>query len=75
MSGNLTNNNRNDDQMNKDTYESVMQFCARFGVPAAAALTVFFTSLVMANGVFVSICAGIFVFAFAAWVSTTFFSH
>lgn len=74
MAGNATPNN-NDDQMNTDTYRAVMDFSTKFGFPAAAALTVMFTSLVMANGLLPSFFYAILTFVISLTVVKLFFSH
>jgi len=70
-----TTNDKKDDEMNRNTYNAVMNFSATFGVPAALALSAFFTSLVMANGFWLSV--GVFIVTFVAvlLIAKTFFTH
>ncbi|MEL6112646.1 MAG: hypothetical protein AAFR20_07565 [Pseudomonadota bacterium] len=74
MAGNTTSN-ENDDQMNSDTYKSVMDFGTKIGLPVTAGITVMFTSLVLANGIFISLIAGAVTYLFANIVVRAFFSH
>ncbi len=74
MSDNVTKSN-SDDEMNRNTYKAVMDFSAKFGVPAAVGLTVMFTSLVMANGFFMSLFVGFASFMFTIMIVKMFFSH
>lgn len=67
--------NNGDEKMNVDTYRAVMDFSTRIGFPLAAALTVMFTSLVLANGILGSIIAAFVTFMFSFFVVKTFFSH
>lgn len=64
-----------DAEQHVKSYEAVMKAGAEFGVPFALALTMFFTSLVMANGIWLSLFAGIAVHVFVFFVVKTFFSH
>lgn len=59
----------------QDTYKSVMRFATEFGVPFAIALTMFFTNLVMANGLPVAIAAAVVTHFFVFFVVKAFFSH
>ncbi|MEL6790998.1 MAG: hypothetical protein AAGH42_11570 [Pseudomonadota bacterium] len=74
MAGNTTSND-DDDQMNSNTYKSVMDFSTRIGLPAAAGITVMFTSLVLAKGIFIALIAGGVTYLFANIVVKSFFSH
>ncbi|NNE41094.1 MAG: hypothetical protein HKN14_09290 [Marinicaulis sp.] len=58
-----------------ESYNSIMKAATEFGVPASLGLAMFFTSLVMANGVFLSLFLGIAVHIFSFFVVRTFFSH
>ena len=64
-----------DAEEHRKAYEAVMKVSAEFGVPFASALTVFFTSLVMANGIWVSLFAGVAVYVFVFLIVKLFFSH
>lgn len=63
-----------DAEEHRKAYEAVMKFGAEFGVPFSLALTMFFTSLVMANGIWISLFAGIAVHVFVFLVVKFFFS-
>ena len=64
-----------DAEEHQRSYQGIMTASAEIGVPLAMALTMFFTSLVMANGIFLSIFAGVFVYVFVHFVVKIFFSH
>lgn len=64
-----------DAEENRKAYEAVMKVSAEFGVPFSLALTMFFTSLVMANGIWVSLFAGVAVYVFVYLIVKFFFSH
>ncbi len=57
------------------SYEGIMKASAQIGVPLAMALATFFTSLVMANGIFTSFFVGVGVYVFVYIVVKVFFSH
>lgn len=71
---NMTSSN-NDSEMNKNTYDAIMGFGTKHGVSLAAALAVFFTSLVMANGLIGSFLAAVVVYIFSFVIVKSFFSH
>lgn len=60
---------------NKKSYEAIMASCVEFGVPFSLGLTMFFTNLVMANGLLVAVIAGLVTHFFVAFVGKTFFQH
>ena len=64
-----------DAEEHRRTYEAVMKASAEFGVPISLALTMFFTNLVMANGVVTAIVAGVAVYVFVYIIVKLFFSH
>ena len=64
-----------DAQEHKQSYQAIMKASAEIGVPFALALTMFFTNLVMANGVWMALVAGIAVYIFVYFVVKMFFSH
>lgn len=64
-----------DAEAHRRSYEGVMRAAAEIGVPFALALTMFFTSLVMANGIWLSLFAGVLVYVFVFFVVKMFFSH
>ncbi|MEM1396095.1 MAG: hypothetical protein AAF742_02620 [Pseudomonadota bacterium] len=64
-----------DSESQRRTYEAVMRFSSQFGVPFAIALTMFFTNLVMGNGVQIAIVAAIATHLFVFFIVKAFFSH
>jgi len=64
-----------DAEEHRRSYEAIMRASAEIGVPFAMALAMFFTSLVMANGIWVSLFAGVAVYLFVFFVVKMFFSH
>ncbi|MEL6361689.1 MAG: hypothetical protein AAFR21_11445 [Pseudomonadota bacterium] len=64
-----------DAEENQKTYQSVMRVSAEIGVPFSLALTMFFTNLVLANGVGAALIAAIVVYVFVFFVVKAFFSH
>lgn len=64
-----------DAEQNRKTYQAVMRFSAEVGVPFCLALGMFFTQLVMANGIGVAAVAGILVYVATFIVVKLFFSH
>lgn len=57
------------------TYKSVMRTSAEIGVPFCLALTMFFTNLVLANGIGVALVMAIITYLFVFFVVKAFFSH
>ncbi len=64
-----------DAEEHKKSYDGIMGAATEVGVPAALGLTTMFTSLVMANGVVMSILAGVVVYIFSHVVVKMFFAH
>lgn len=64
-----------DAEEHKKAYEGIMGAATEVGVPAALGLTMMFTSLVMANGVLLSILAGVVVYVLSHIIVKVFFSH
>ena len=64
-----------DAEQNKRTYDGVMRFSAEFGVPFCLALAMFFTQLVLANGIGTAFIAGLVVHVLSFVVVKLFFSH
>jgi hypothetical protein len=64
-----------DAEEHRRSYDGIMTASTEIGVPFAMALAVFFTSLVMANGIWLSLFAGVATYVFAHLVVKTFFSH
>ena len=57
------------------SYKAVMKAGSEIGVPFTLALTMFFTNLVMANGIWLSLLLGVITYVFVFFVVKTFFSH
>ena len=64
-----------DSEDHEKTYNSVMRASGEFGVPFALALTMFFTNLVLANGVGFSIVAAVVTYIAVFFFVKLFFSH
>lgn len=64
-----------DAEEHRSSYKAIMKASAEIGVPFALALTMFFTSLVLANGIWMSLFAGVAVYIFVYFIVKTFFSH
>jgi hypothetical protein len=64
-----------DAEQNRKTYQAVMRFSAELGVPFCLGLGMFFTQLVMANGIGVAAVSGILVHVATFIVVKLFFSH
>jgi len=64
-----------DAEEHRRSYEAIMKASAEIGVPFALALATFFTSLTMANGIWLSLFAGVATYVFVHFVVKTFFSH
>ena len=59
----------------RETYHAVMRASAEIGVPFCLALTMFFTNLVLANGVVAALVMAIITYLFVFFVVKAFFSH
>lgn len=57
------------------SYKAIMKAGSEIGVPFSLALTMFFTSLVMANGIWLSLFLGVITYVFVHFVVKAFFSH
>ena len=57
------------------SYQAIMKAGSEIGVPFCLALTMFFTSLVMANGIWLSLFLGVLTHVFVYIVVKLFFSH
>jgi hypothetical protein len=64
-----------DAEEHRRTYKGIMKATGEVGVPFALALTVFFTNLVLANGVGVALAGGVITYLFVFFVVRTFFAH
>lgn len=64
-----------DAEENRKAYQAVMKIGSEFGVPFALGLTMFFTSLVMANGFLPSLIYGGLVYVATFLIVKMFFSH
>ncbi len=64
-----------DAEEHRRSYDGIMTAATEIGVPFALALAMFFTSLVMVNGIWLSLFAGVATYVFAHLIVKTFFSH
>ena len=64
-----------DAEEHRKSYDAIMKASAEIGVPFSLALTMFFTNLVLANGILFSAFAGVAVYLFVYFVVKTFFAH
>jgi len=64
-----------DAEEHRQSYSAIMKRSAEFGVPFALGLTMFFTQLVMANGVLFALLAGVITHVLVLVIVKTFFSH
>jgi|GEM_PF-1724784 len=64
-----------DAEEHKKSYQGIMGAATEIGVPFSLGLTMMFTSLVMANGVLLSILLGVVVYVFSHLIVKMFFSH
>lgn len=64
-----------DAEEHRKTYHAIMRASGEVGVPFSLALTVFFTNLVLANGIGLAILGGVITYLFVFFVVRTFFSH
>lgn len=64
-----------DAEEHRKSYKAIMKASGEIGVPFALALTVFFTNLVMANGIWVALAGAVVTYIFVFFVVRTFFSH
>ncbi len=65
----------NDAEEHRRSYQGIMKASAEIGVPFALALAMFFTNLVMAHGIWLSIFAGVATYVFIHIIVKMFFSH
>jgi len=64
-----------DSEEHRKTYSSVMRASAEVGVPFSLALTMFFTNLVLANGIGIAIVAAVITYLAVFLIVKAFFSH
>ena len=64
-----------DAEEHRRSYQQIMKFSSEVGVPASLGLTMFFTQLVMANGIGMALLAGVLTYVLVYFVVRTFFSH
>lgn len=64
-----------DAENNRKTYEAVMRASSEVGVPFSMALTMFFTNLVMANGLVTAFVAALVTHVLVYVIVKMFFSH
>ena len=64
-----------DAEQHRRTYKAIMKASGEVGVPLSLALTMFFTNLVLANGVPTAFLAGVLTYVGVLFVVKMFFSH
>ncbi len=64
-----------DAEAHRKTYAQIMRATGEIGLPFALALTVFFTNLVMANGIALALVGAVITYVFVFFLVKTFFSH
>ncbi|HMP63649.1 MAG TPA: hypothetical protein PKA17_11365 [Phenylobacterium sp.] len=64
-----------DAEEHRKTYQAIMKASGEVAVPFSLALTVFFTNLVLANGIGLALVAGVITYLFVFFVVKMFFSH
>ena len=64
-----------DAEEHRRSYQQIMKFAGEVGVPASLGLTMFFTQLVMANGIGMALVAGVLTYVLVYFIVRTFFSH
>lgn len=64
-----------DAEEHRKTYKAIMKASGEVGVPFCLALTMFFTNLVLANGVGVALVAAAITYIAVFFIVKTFFSH
>lgn len=64
-----------DAEEHRKTYQAIMKASGEVGVPFSLALTMFFTNLVLANGVGVALVAAVITYLAVFFIVKTFFSH
>lgn len=75
MTDDLAMQRLKDAEEHRKSYQAIMKASAEIGVPFALALTMFFTNLVMANGIWLSLTAGVVTYIFVFIIVKLFFSH
>ncbi len=64
-----------DAEEHRKIYKGIMKASTEVGVPLCMALAMFFTQLVLANGIVVAFLSFFVVYGFSWWVVRTFFTH
>lgn len=64
-----------DAEEHKTSYDVIMRAGSEIGVPFSLGLTMFFTQLVMANGILMALVGGVAVYVFVYVIVKMFFSH
>ena len=64
-----------DAEEHQASYDAIMRVGTEVGVPFSLALTMFFTQLVLANGILMAALSGVVVYIFSHLVVKMFFSH
>ena len=64
-----------DAEEHRKIYKGIMKASAEVGVPFCMGLAMFFTQLVLANGIGVALLSFVGVYLLVWWVVRTFFTH
>lgn len=64
-----------DAEEHRKIYNGIMKASTEVGVPLCMGLAIFFTQLVLANGIGVAFISFVAVYMFVWWVVRTFFTH
>lgn len=64
-----------DAEEHRRSYQAIMRAASEIGVPFSLGLTMFFTQLVLANGIWLALFAGVATYVFIHIVVKVFFSH
>ncbi|MFQ5564336.1 MAG: hypothetical protein ACE5FO_12295 [Parvularculaceae bacterium] len=69
------NRRAQDAEEHRKTYARIMKATGEIGVPFALALAVFFTNLVLANGLMTALFASVLTYFIVFFIVKAFFSH
>lgn len=64
-----------DAEEHRKIYNGIMKASAEVGVPLCMGLAMFFTQLVLANGLMIATISFVGVYVLVLWIVKTFFSH
>lgn len=64
-----------DAEVHRKIYNGIMKASAEVGVPLCMGLAMFFTQLVLANGLMIATISFVGVYVLVLWIVKTFFSH